>query len=530
MAQTKADLKLQVIGFSDKLLLEVDKRPVRLAPGSSGYSLPSGARASIVEGDALLLVEETLVRADKGDSFTFLIAEGEGHMLVHAGEVEVTPRGAAAVGVGAGQFVPLTGPKAGELPAPLRPPLPEEPAPPAAWDPLAGLARAFDKMARFKKPELRLVIEVHPYYGLRQTYDSNIYLVPPDRANGARTGGGVRSSWITQNNLGADFAVPFNRRNRLDVVYDSKLTTYSRQPKANNSVDQLIKVAFAHKGRRGVSMRAWETYLNTEDPAFSELVARKRRTKADLGVSVDHARSRRFVYKLSGLHVLHKYLDPSLSSNLNRFELSIEGEAGIRLQPKTRLFAAYGRQIIHYSAGARKHSKSHRFGLGVDGRLTAKLSGRVQADAQLRRYDYAPAGGDRDVRNLLTSVQLVYAPGSRTNVRIGAFRRINEATFSSNRYYVATGASLGASHTYHKLKVSIDGSLQTDRYPESSTVSGESANRRDDLYGGTLSADYAVRRWLSTGIAYGRRQRHSRFSGQFNYKDDRTSFNLRVMF
>ncbi|OGR57839.1 MAG: hypothetical protein A2X36_01635 [Elusimicrobia bacterium GWA2_69_24] len=520
---------LLVIGFQDTLDLQVGGQLIHLKPDLPGYAIPRGVQVTVLQGDATLLSGGTTLRADQGDSFTYLLSDGRAEVLVHSGEMPVTPPSGAAAAATAGRIMALTGPDAGKVTG-----APAVPAPPAAvakeWDPLQAIAAGVSKLAEFKTPDMRYVIDLHPYYGLTQTYDDNIYLVPPDKADGSRVGGGVRGSWITTNVLGSKLAMPFSRRQRLELDYKAKLVNYTSQPRANNAVDQYVDLAYAQTGRRGTDWRVWDSYKNTEDPAFSELVARQRRFENEVGGRVSVARSRLFVFGLDGRHRMHRYLNDALASSLNRYELSAGFEAGIRLQPKTRLFLAYRREAIHYSAGAQNHSKSHSAGAGIDGRLTSKLTGRAQADLQFRRYDAAPAGGDKEIVNLLTSIRLGYKLARRTDLRFSAARSVQETTFDAarNRYYVASSLGLGATHDYRKLRLTADGSFETDRYPEASTRGGKTANRRDDVYSGSAGLAYKIRPWLNVGLSYQRLQRHSRFADDFDYRDNRTSLTLNI--
>lgn len=549
---------LSIVSFGDYLWLRVDGKAVALEPGTAAYEIPVGARASVAQGAATMLLSDTLVRADAGDDFTTTYADGQVRLLVNAGAVEVSAPGRPPVLVEAGRFLPLTGPQAGLLPgtvsaatpppAAAQPYLPVEPAapvpapvpaapPPAVpvapqagdWDPLSALAAGVSKLSALGRPEFRLVLELHPFYRLTETYDSNIYLVPPDKPDGRRTGGGVVGSWITTNELGTAWKLPFSKRSELRGLYSAKATNYSKQSKTNNAVDQDVRVGYDLKGQRG-GMTLSETYLNTEDPAFSELVARQRRTMLETTASLDFERSRRFVFRLFGKHALHKYLDPTLAGSLNRYEAAMGGEAGIKLAPKTKTFLSYAREIVHYSAGRRDHSHSDRLGLGLEGEMGPRVTGRAQADVQRRRYENPPAGRPTTVTNLLTSVDLKVKAARRTDGRIRLFRAVNETTFAANRHYVATGLSLGLTHTWRKLVLSGDGSFETDRYPESTTTASASGNRRDDIYSYAARVEYKVRPWLSTDLGFQYLRRHSLFADQFDYSDARSSVGLKIQF
>jgi hypothetical protein len=543
---------LQIIGFSDSLRLRVDGRAVSLEAGSAGYRIPAGARATILSGEASILAEGSILTVNAGDSFMYVASDETGQILVQAGEVGIAPSSGEAYSVAAGEFAPLTGavsaapplprePVAEPVPEPVRKPEPKpvarparKPAPKAPpgeeFDPLEALASGISKLSKFKRPKLDLVIEMRPFYELSQSYDSNIYLVPEDQADGSKVGGGVLGSWITGHRVGTKFNLPLSKRTKLSLLYAANFIVYATQPDANNAINQNLRVDFAHKGRRGTSWKVWEHFINTEDPAFSELVARERRFQNTVGFEFDYARSRRLFLRPKAQHTVHKYVSKTLAASLNRFESDFGFDLGLRVQPKTRVFTSYGRQIIHYSAGRVIHSKTHRAGIGAEGKLAPRLKGTVRADAAFRRYDVPVTVGGRSFNTVTTAINLIYTPGRRFEMRFGASRAVTETTFALNRYYVANRLAFGATHKFRKLSLSLDASFQTDRYPESTTVAGISRNRRDDIYRGSLRADYKVRPWLQTGLSHTRAQRHSIFYDQFNYVNDTTNLTLRMSF
>ena len=541
---------LDVIGFSEDVRMRVDGRSISLDSGSAAYTIPAGARTTIISGEAALLVEGTILNVDIGDSFLYVSTEGPGQLLVQSGKISVIPPIGDAYDVYAGEFAPFTGPPdRGGAPepaftttviqvpevelveAPPKPSVsPEKAEPQPEFDPIAALGAGLIKLSKFKRPKLNLVIEMRPHYKLSHAYETNIFLVPPDTADGGKTGGGVLGSLITTNNVGSRFIFPFSKRSKATVFYDAEFINYGTQPQTNNAINQKVVSEFRHKGRRGTSWKISDSYINTEDPAFSELVARERRYHNSAHFEFDYSRSRRFFIRPHATHDIHKYLSPTLGASLNRFEALIGTDFGVRLQPKTRLFASYNRQIIHYSAGRAAHSKSHILGFGLEGKLAARLTGKINANVRLRRYDIPVTVGSRQINTFTTGMNLVYKPGRRLETRVGLSRTLTETTFGLNRFYIANRISLGFKHRFRKLSLSLTGSFQTDRYPESTTIGAVQANRRDDLYTAGLGWDYKLRPWLRMGLTYKRAQRHSVFSSSFDYKNDKTEFTMKLSF
>ncbi|TBR21716.1 hypothetical protein EPO15_09575, partial [bacterium] len=492
-----AEPGIAIVGFGDYLWLRVDGRTVALEPGSAAYEIPSGARTVVSQGAATLLARDALLRVDAGDDFSVSPVDGQLRLLVNSGAVEVSVPGRPVVMVAAGRFAALTGPEAGTLPgtaavmppavpvaaiptAPVTPPpAPEPPPPPSGeWDPLAALASGFNRLSSLRSPELKLVLELHPFYRITETYDTNIYLVPKERAGAARVGGGVVGSWITVNELGTTWKLPMSKSSTLRGNYSARASNYSSQGRTNNAVDQTVSGGYDYTGRKGVLASLTDTYVNTEDPAFSEQVARQRRMSNEIAGSLDVEHSRRLFTRLNGRHQISKYLDPTLARSLNRYEAAVGADFGVRVAPKTRVYVSYVRELTHYSAGRADNSTSHRIGLGVNGRLTSKLAGRVQGDLHYRRYSGGSSNLKRTTTNFLAAVDLTYKATRRLDGRFGLWRALQETTFGANRYYIATGARLGLTQTFRKWALSADGSFETSRYPESSGGGGVFGNRR----------------------------------------------------
>lgn len=435
----------------------------------------------------------------------------------------------------------------------------------AGWNPIAALDG-------WQKPNMKVgQLELHPYYGISVLYDDNIYLAGRDKADGTRTGcfpgipslalaasaagcsGGVRGAIQTINNLGIKFALPLGSKHKFTAGYDFTSTDYSTQHKANDAVAQSANGSYDFKGA-AVSARAWSNFVNTEDPAFNpnntisgELVERKRRWQNTSGVSSDYSLGDKFYIGIDGQFARHKYREPSLAALLDRSETTFGGRVGYKVQPKTKVYVAVHRGLFHYSAVTANNPAANHVrianhkdwytDLGVEGQLTGKIKGKAEAGYNYRAYD-----ADNQVSNQKPvkreaqfKAQLNYKLTPRNDVNLNANRGLNEGV-SGGRFYTSTGASLEGTHSWSKLLFAAKGGVQVDKYSEAITLptvaqgGGYTANRRDDLYTVGLKIDYKMQEWLLTGVSYQHKARFSIFSDQFNYKDNQTSWMMKVTF
>ncbi|MFH2203698.1 MAG: outer membrane beta-barrel protein [Elusimicrobiota bacterium] len=505
-----------------------------LVSGSLNFTVPDGVRMTVLSGQATMMVEGTAIVGDAGDTFSFLIADGRAHIVVHAGEMSVTLPGYMTAVIRAGQFLPVRVSKFGTVTAPQAPQVkaPQVKAPqakaPRTRPPIVPGPPA--RKPSVRTPGINLNIRLYPYYAVTQSYDTNIYRVPRDKADAGTVGGGVLGSWITRNTVGSRLQIPFNKQHRFGAGYALSIENYSTQPGVNDTNDQQFDALYRYDMRRRVVLQLADKYKNTKDPAFSSLVERKRRYENEVSALLDYGRSRLFVWAIDAHFNHHKYLDPMLSSLLNRYESSFGGRVGIRLQPHSELYLHYHRGIVHYSAGRADHSKSHDLGLGLSGELAPRLKGMVSSGVAVRRYERATGEERQTVSLLTTAVDLKYELSRRTRFALVGYRRMQESTFGGSRYYVATGATLNVRQRIKALVVSVSGGHETSVYPVSTTIGAAAAFRRDRHYTGSVRIDYELRKWLSLSAQYTSMQRLTSFAEEFDYRADVTSVGLRAGF
>lgn len=397
-----------------------------------------------------------------------------------------------------------------------------------------------DWLTQYKKPNIHYgQLALHPYYQLTEVYDNNIYLVPRDTPT-RTVGGGVRGSWITKNELALEADLPWRRLHNFGVGYDVEFHKYTTQPDLNDTINQRAHLDYVYKGAYGLTYILGDQYANTTDQAFSELVERNRRWVNRVYTSLDYDPENGYLAAgVDAEQTTNKYLGGTVGRQLNRYEQIAGFNVGYKVQPKTRLYVSYHRGINHYTVHRElpdqdKDSKSHDFGLGLLGTLTPKLTGRVEGGVTYREYDEAPVGGatTRLTKNVTVATNLTYKPSDRTDVILNASRRLQESLNAGNRFYISNNVSLDVKHKLpRKFSVGANAAFGLDKYPDTQTVAGgATGNRRDDIYQGGAWIEYDIQQWLSTGLSYVFRERDSTFSGEFNYQDMQTAWNLALKF
>lgn len=392
----------------------------------------------------------------------------------------------------------------------------------------------WDWLTQYKESNLHYgQLALHPYYKLAEMYDSNIFLVPHDQPSG-QVGGGVRSSWITKNNVGVETSLPWRHINRLDLGYDLEHDHYTTEPSINDTVNQSAHADFVRQGAQGMTYQAGDQYINTTDQAFSELIQRKRRWNNRVYAAADYApRNGRLTGGVDADHVTDKYLDAALGALLNRYQEDFGGNVGYMVQPKTKVYVSYHRGIIHYTVDPvpgqlEKNSKSHTVAFGVAGKLTEKIEGRIEGGYAYREYDVAPiVGTPRVHRSGTAATSVAYKPDESSKIALTVSRYLQESIDANNPFYYANDVLLDVEHKFpHKFTAAVHLAMSIDQYQNDQTfvAGGPAVNRRDDLYQGAVSIEYDIQKWLSTGASYAYRELDSTMSGEFNYQDSQVTW------
>ena len=388
----------------------------------------------------------------------------------------------------------------------------------------AGAARVLD-LETAPPPQLERPAELHPYAGYQESYDSNIFLLPQ-----------AVSSWIHTPSVGLRAPLRLLDKNLFQLTYDLADRIYSNAPGLGSGVVQQLDGRYWYKSPRGLYLRAMEDYLNTIDPATTELTGLSRRWQNTAGGEVSYLPDDGRLFLAADVTDLrHKYVsDPTVGQELNRYDATFGGKIGWQLQPKTVAYAAYHRQLIHFTdhPTVDRDSRGDLVDFGVQGALAPKISGTAQAGFVERGYDSAAAAGQsRVTRNMTAMLNLAYEP-ERSRVDLTFSRFLQESSYDVNQFYIATGGVLSLTHSFPwRLYARVYGGAEFDKYPTAAQVGPALLNRRDDNYQSGLELQYPIGDYVRVGGSYLYRARFSKdASAQFNFRDQITSVSATVTF
>lgn len=428
----------------------------------------------------------------------------------------------------------------------------------------ASAADMMGALSDLKKPEMRVgPLEVHPYAAVMESYDSNIFLQPRSKVVGNNannnTAGPVLGSWITTLNAGVKAQAKLDEMNTLSLNYDGAWKAYSKDPRSNNTFNQMAGAGYAYQNPMGFSLKVSDNYINTVDPPTSELTQRERRWNNVLAGGAEYGPEGLPLFVgVDGTLDRDKYVanDVNTRQLLDRYNVAVGGTVGYKIQPKTRVYASYHRAKEHFSRGRNAGNWMHNADFGISGEIAPKLKGVIQTGLSYAKYDAATAsrlspgpGGATGIGSQATifrtwtlGTTVKYQAMEGTDITLALNRMTQDATFSNSNFYIATSGTLGVRHTLpFKLTLGIFGGDEIDKYQESDTITGGNVNlagvvfsqrnRTDNVYSAGATADYNLNEVLSIALAYGYRARFSHFyTEQFNYQDHTTSLSLSASF
>ncbi|MBI3566029.1 MAG: outer membrane beta-barrel protein, partial [Elusimicrobia bacterium] len=224
----------------------------------------------------------------------------------------------------------------------------------------------------------------------------------------------------------------------------------------------------------------------------------------------------------------------SLANLLNTSVVTFGVKGGYLIGAKTRAYAAVHRVLTHYTEGTRQDNhRDTNADFGVEGDLTAKLKGTVQTGFIYQSFDRDSTNPNRATigRHWSVLTSLDYRPTETCQFVLTANRATADAATTSSRYFVTNAVTLAYNHKFtQKVSAGVNGGAQWDKYSDDFTIGAETKSRRDDTYNVGAKVDYQATEWLSAGASFKNVDRYSTFSRQYNYRDNITGVNAKVMF
>ncbi|GAB1401278.1 hypothetical protein MASR1M68_01890 [Elusimicrobiota bacterium] len=279
-------------------------------------------------------------------------------------------------------------------------------------------------------------------------YDSNIY-----QSNKNSVGSGISSTQLFIDYLSQ---IP-NSALKLGLGANAGYNAYTENSSKNNYVNAGLNVSLKND-----YFKFYNNFIYTSEQASNALTERAERISNEVLFNFRTKMEKMLSIGVVISDVVDHYLksEEDLLSR-NRFNAGLQFFYNI--SPKTSIFVEDIVSFINYEKNDINNSTENSLALGIDGNVTAKLSGNIKVSYDKRDY----VKNNVESANLLGYVaQLVYEPTPMTSVTVIGKRKMEETTYDQNRYYIGTGGNLLITkNLFRKFDTSLMLSYENMVYP-----------------------------------------------------------------
>ncbi len=347
-----------------------------------------------------------------------------------------------------------------------------------------------------------------------QVFDDNIYL---------DSSGSVSSS---KTSIEPSLGVSLKKDGKsLYISGGGDLIFYSEDSDRNNAQHVFAGLNGKFDFPCGISLVIKDNFMNTSDPATSELTKRTKRIRNHPEIILGYKFSERLSADLSGSLVLHDY-QSSFYSQYERNEISGGSTLFFQFLSKTSFLAKYKLGVIDYDS-ADKDLNYSQIEAGITGQLTSKTKALIKGGYQIRSYkdavydDFSAPVATLDIESRLSSY---------TELKIGGGYGIYESFYGSNTHFKSVKGNLSVDQRLLEkfiLAAGID--YMKNMYPEKTVENSVEKKREDNIIDWVFGIIYEANEWMSLSADYKYRNRNSNHN-IYDYTNNRISGQVNVMF
>ena len=352
------------------------------------------------------------------------------------------------------------------------------------------------------------------------SYDDNIYLTDKNK----------KDSFISTTRIGADYQANIPSTG-LKLAADAGVgyNAYNEDHNKNNYWDALGGFRLSND-----QFQIGDRVIYTSDPANSSIDERHKRLNNTGYFSYVTSHEKMFGLGILASDSYDRYFQSSMQT-LNRNRLNLGAQLFYNMSAKTHFFAEYIYSDIDYqkTKGKVKNSHSHALGVGVEGQIAPKIEGTAKITYDMRKYERDLENVDSYNDLLGYYVALTWKPSTRNVIRLSGERKMEETFYYDNRYFADTIVSLYGSHKLtDKFTAALTLGWENMDYPKTD----HNIKRDDNLYFVRPEFTYQFKEWLSAGIWYQFRTRHSndyRNGGtgeRYNYNSNKAGVFVKAVF
>ncbi|MDD5021030.1 MAG: outer membrane beta-barrel protein [Endomicrobiaceae bacterium] len=309
-------------------------------------------------------------------------------------------------------------------------------------------------------------------------YDSNIY-----QSNENLVGSAISSTQLFVDYLSQ---IP-NSALKLGLGVNVGYNAYTENNSKNNYMNAGLNMSLKND-----YFRFHNDFIYTSEQASNALTERAERINNEVLFGFRTKMEKMLSIGVVISDVVDHYLT-SEEDLLSRNRLNAGLQFFYNVSPKTSIFVENVISFTNYEKSDVNNSTENSLALGVDGNVTAKVSGNIKFSYDKRDY----VRDNIESANLFGYMaQLVYEPTKMTSVTIVGKRKMEETTYGINRYYIATGGNLLLTkQLFRKLDTSLMLSYENMMYPYGLTKREDNFYRVRPSISGQLIEKFLVTVW-----------------------------------
>ena len=374
-------------------------------------------------------------------------------------------------------------------------------------------------------------VEVHPFAGITETYNDNIYKNYDALAS--------ESDFITTLTPGVQLLLPFRSHN-FQLNYRADINRYSSRTETNYT-SQLVGGEINLDFPAGLQVNVTDYYANSELP-------RKAKETPGLTGSADPYRALPYSSNDFNTRIKYQFVDKwaaevrynnylyeykNTYDNAGSYKRNLGGGSLFyRFTPMTDALIDYNYSVVDYKTSDTNDNKNHSAYVGVSIEPTAMISGYLKIGYAKKDYDQTIAGRNGPFTTFSTLVDLTYKISPLYALMLKATRTIEEDT-DTNAPVTITNAVLSFRYNIpwnEALSLNPFMGYGTKKFEVNTTdVDGVSKLRDDKNWSAGIGLGYAPRPWLSTNLSYTHNTNTSNFR-RYDYKENIVFLNVMVSF
>jgi hypothetical protein len=372
-------------------------------------------------------------------------------------------------------------------------------------------------------------VAVHPFVGLTETYNDNIY----------RNYGNFKSEadFITSLSPGIQFFLPVQRHS-FQLDYQADLNWFASNSNtnfANQRVGGAMKLDFPG----GLLINLSDYFSDAKIP---------RKAKNGDNSANDPYRDLPYTQNIFDAKAKYQFVDRwAVEGRYTNFNYAYKnsyddsgslkrdifgGSVYYRFTPKVDALVDYNYGKTTYKTSSTNDNKEQSVYAGLSFDPTAKLRGYLKLGWAKKDYEQDVPNRNNTINTFAALGDLNYLLSRYDSLTLKLNRSIRE-DIDTNAPYTFTDASLWYSHILAwNEKISLNANLGygTSKF-EASTVDidGTIKTRDDKRYYGGVGVAYALQRWLNLGLNYSYTNNDSNMLN-YNYKENKVWFSAIAAF